>query len=197
MYRRVKLTGAFFLGALLLSQPVFAAAYKIDVDHSTVSFKIRHLLSNVQGHFKQFTGTFDYDLEKPETWKTEAAIHAASIDTNVEKRDVHLRSADFFDVEKFPTIMFKSTEVTDVTATSAKLHGLLAIHGVEKSVVLDLEILGEVTDPWGNTIASFTATTQVNRKDFGLTWNKAVETGQLLVGEEVTITLEIAGILQK
>ncbi len=173
---------------------VFAATYKIDSDHSTVGFKIHHLLSYVQGRFNQFEGSFDYDPAKPDAWKAEAVIRAASIDTNVAARDKHLRSADFFDAEKFPTLHFKSTEVTDVTPTSAKLHGLLTIHGVEKPAVLDLEIHGVLQDPWGNVKAGFTATTKINRKDFGLTWNKALEAGQLLVGEEVLITLEIEGI---
>ncbi|MBI4368199.1 MAG: YceI family protein, partial [Candidatus Omnitrophica bacterium] len=163
----------------------------------TVSFKIRHLLSNVNGRFNEFEGTFEYDPEKPETWKTEATIQATTIDTNVAPRDKHLRSADFFDVEKFPTITFTSTEVTDVTQANAKLHGLLTIHGVEKPVVLDLQIHGVIKDPWGNVKSGFTATTMVNRKDFGLTWNKALETGQLLVGEEANITLEVEGLLQQ
>lgn len=194
--KRLRFSLFVVLGIFTLSQSVFAATYKIDADHTTVSFKIRHILTNVQGHFKEFEGTFDYDPDKPETWTTNATIQAASIDTNVAPRDKHLRSADFFDVEKYPTLTFKSTGVTDATQTSAKLNGLLTIHGVEKPVVLDLQILGVAKDPWGNVIASFTATTKVNRKDFGLTWNKALETGQLLVGEEVEITLEVAGLLQ-
>ncbi|MBI4372437.1 MAG: YceI family protein [Candidatus Omnitrophica bacterium] len=196
MNRRIKITGILLLGILLLNPSVFAATYKVDPDHSTVSFKIRHILSNIQGYFRQFEGSFEYDPAKPETWKAEATIQAASIDTNVEKRDNHLRSADFFDVAKYPTITFVSAGASDITVTSAKLNGILTMHGVEKPVVLDLEILGEVKDPWGNKIASFTATTTINRKDFGIEWNKALETGQLLVGEEVTITLEIAGLLQ-
>ena len=197
MKKYLKLLSLTFLGILILSPSVFAATYKIDTDHSTVSFKIRHILSNVQGHFKEFEGSFDYDPDKPETWKTNAVIQAASIDTNVAPRDKHLRSTDFFDVEKYPTLTLKSTEVTDATPSAAKLHGLLNIHGVEKPVVCDLQILGVATDPWGNVIASFTATTKINRKDFGLNWNKVLETGQFLVGEEVEITLEVAGLLQK
>ena len=185
------LAACFFLTA-----PVFAATYKIDTDHSTVGFKIRHLLSNVNGRFNQFEGTIDYDPEKPDTWKANVTIQAASIDTNVAPRDKHLKSADFFDVEKFPTLTFKTTKVTDVTPAGAKLEGLLTIHGVEKPVVLDLEIHGVAKDPWGNVKAGFTATTKINRKDFGLTWNKAVESGQFLVGEEVLITLEIEAIQQ-
>ena len=186
-----------FLGTLLLGQPAFAANYKIDADHTSVSFKIRHILSYVQGNFNQFEGNFVYDPDKPETWQAQATIDAASIDTNVAPRDKHLRSQDFLDVEKYPKITFVSTQATDVTPTNAKLEGLLTIHGVEKPVVLDLEIHGRVKDPWGNARAGFTATTKINRKDFGLTWNKALETGQLLVGDEVTITLEVDGLLQE
>ena len=195
--RKGKFWMVLSLMALLLNPPLFAATYKIDPQHTTVSFKVRHILTPVQGYFRQFEGTFDYDPENPKNGKTEAAIQAASIDTNVEKRDTHLRSADFFDVEKYPTLTFKSTVVTDVTPTSAKLNGLLNIHGVEKPVTLDLEIHGIVKDPWNNTIASFTGTTKINRKDFGVAWNQVLETGQFLVGEEVTIVLDVAGLLQE
>ena len=191
-FRMLALAGLFLFGT-----SASAATYKIDPDHTTVGFKIRHLLSNVQGRFNQFDGTFDYDPEKPDAWKAAATIQAASIDTNVASRDKHLRSADFFDVEKFPTLTFKSTGVTGVTATGAKLNGLLTLHGIEKPVVLDLEIHGVVKDPWGNVKAGFTATTKINRKDFGLTWNQALETGQFLVGDEASITLEVEGILQE
>ena len=188
---------AFAILTLFFTPSVFAATYKIDLDHTSVSFKIRHILSNVQGHFKQFEGVFVYDPEHPETWKVNATIQAASIDTNVAERDKHLRSADFFDVEKYPTITFVSTGVTDVTPTNAKLNGLLTIHGVEKPVTLDLEILGVATDPWKNTRAAFTATTKINRKDFGLTWNQVLEAGKVLVGDEIVITLEVDGLLQE
>lgn len=181
----------------LFASPSFADHYKIDLDHTDVSFKIHHLLSNVQGHFTTFEGNFTYDPAKPETWKAEATLEAASIDTNVKERDKHLRSADFFDVEKYPTISFKSTEVTDAAPENAKLHGLLTIHGIEKPVVLDLEIHGVAKDPWGNVRASFTATTEIKRSDFALTWNKVVEAGKFLVGDDVKITLEVEGIKQE
>jgi len=158
---------------------------------------VRHLFSNVIGIFKKFEGAFDYEPGKPEIWKVNAAVQAASIDTNVEQRDNHLRSKDFFDVENFPTLTFVSTSVTDVTGESAKLNGNLTIHGVEKPVVFDLTINGAGKDPWGNMRASFSASTKINRKDFGLTWNKALESGQLLVGDEITITLEVEGLLQE
>ena len=175
-------------------QAAWATTYTIDKDHTTISFKIRHLFSKVEGTFNEFEGTFDYVPSHPEQWKSTATIQAASIDTRVEKRDTHLRSKDFFEVETYPTILFKSTQVTEITTTSAKLQGLLTIHGVEKPVVLDLAIYGEGKDPWGNIRSGFTAKTTINRKDFGLNWNKALETGQLLVGEEVEITLEVEGL---
>ncbi len=194
--KRFRFISVPFLALFILSQTVFATTYTIDPDHSSATFKIRHLLSNVQGNFKTFEGVVDYEPGKPETWKTTATIQANSIDTNVAKRDEHLKGPEFFDVEKFSTITFVSTRAEQVDETHAKLNGLLTIHGVEKPVTLDLEIHGIAKDPWGNTRAAFTGTTQVNRKDFGLAWNKAVETGQLLVGEEVQITLEIESILQ-
>lgn len=191
----------FLIGVLVmifwLASQAFGATYEIDPDHSAVSFKIRHLFSFVQGHFKKFEGKLEYEPEKPATWKAEATIDAASIDTNVEARDKHLRTADFFDVETYPTLTFKSAEVQDASTTEAKLSGILNLHGLEKPVVLDVKIHGVGKDPWGNTRAGFTATTKINRKDFGLTWNKAVETGQLLVGEEVEITLEIEALLKE
>ncbi len=173
----------------------FAAAYKVDVDHSTFDFKVRHLLSWVRGSFRQFDGTFDYDAKDPSKWKASAVIQAGSIDTHVAPRDKHLKSKDFFDVDQFPALSFTSTSVTDVHGSKAKLHGILEIHGVKKDVVFDLDILGEATDPWGNQSASFSATTTINRKDFGLTWNQAVEAGTLLVGEEVMIELQVSGLL--
>lgn len=183
-----------FLGFLFTTHDCFSASYKIDPDHSTVSFKIRHLFSNVVGNFTQFDGAIEYEPGKPETWSARSTIQAASINTNVSKRDKHLQSADFFDVEKFPTLEFKSTGVTDATAETAKLHGNLKIHGVEKPVVLDLEIHGAGKDPWGNTRAGFTAKTRIDRKDFGLIWNQTLETGGLLVGDDVDLTLEVEGI---
>lgn len=173
-----------------------AATYAIDNDHTTVGFRIRHLFSYVRGQFNEFSGEFVYDPDHPETWKAAATIQAASIDTNVEQRDKHLRSKDFFDVEKFPVITFESTKVTGITPASAKVEGLLTIHGVQKPVALDLQIHGVANDPWGNTRSGLTATVTINRKDFGLTWNETLETGQLLVGEEVEIVLEVEGIAQ-
>jgi polyisoprenoid-binding protein YceI len=179
---------------LICAAPAWAATYEIDKDHSAVSFKIRHLFSNVPGNFNDFGGRFTYEPGKPETWQVDATIQTASIDTNNAKRDEHLRTADFFDAAAHPTITFKSAKVTDVTQTSAKLHGVLNMHGVEKPVVLDVTIHGEGKDPWGNVRAGFTATTKLNRKDFGIVWNKALETGEVLLGDEIDILIEIEGL---
>lgn len=182
--------------SLWVAPPVWATTYAIDKEHTTVGFKIRHLFSYVQGTFDEFEGSFVYVPGQPEQWSATATIQAASISTKVAQRDTHLRSPDFFDVDQHPLVTFTSTGVTDATATGGKLHGLLSVHGVERPVVLDLVVHGEGKDPWGNVRSGFTATTRVNRKDFGLTWNKTVETGQLLVGEEVDITLDIEGIVK-
>lgn len=174
--------------------PVTAATYKVDADHSSVIFKVRHLLSKVTGRFNKYEGTFDYDPANLSTFKASATIDASSIDTNTAKRDEHLRSADFFDVAQFPTLSFVSKKVSQIKGTTGKLSGDLTIHGVKKSVVFDLEFMGVAKDPWGNERASVVAVTKINRGDFGLTWNQAIETGGVLVGEEVEIILEIEGL---
>lgn len=184
----------FILSLTLAVGSANAAVYKIDKEHTSVSFKIKHLLSQVQGQFNEFDGSFNYDPEKPEASNVEATVNTASIDTNVAARDKHLKSKDFFDVEKFPSMTFKSTAFKPESAEKAKLEGNLSIHGVEKPVVFEVDIHGVAKDPWGNVRSAFTAVTRINRKDFGLNWNQALETGGVLVGEEVTITLEIEGL---
>jgi len=182
------------LATMLVCPVAWAETYAIDPDHTTIEFRIRHLFSHVRGTFDQYEGTLDYVPDHPEQWKANATIQAASINTRVPQRDKHLRSKDFFEVDTYPTITFTSAEVKDATPTHAKLLGTLTIHGVQRPVVLDVDIHGVGKDPWGNVRVGFTATTTINRKDFGLTWNQAVETGQLLVGEEVEIVLEVEGI---
>lgn len=171
-----------------------ATTYAIDPEHTSVGFKIRHLFSNVKGTFNDVEGAFEYVPGQPEQWTVTAIVQVASIDTNQEDRDTHLRSEDFFDAETYPTLSFTSTKVVYADSDTTQLHGLLTIHGVEQPVVFDLEVHGEGRDPWGNLRSGFTATTTINRKDFGLNWNQVLETGQLLVGEDVEITLEIEGI---
>ena len=175
-----------------------AAEYTIDPTHSDAIFKVKHMgISTVTGKFDTFSGSFEFDQQNVEISKAAATIATASINTGVEKRDEHLRSADFFDAEKFPQISFVSQEITDVQGNTFRIHGDLTMHGVTQPVVLEAELGGVVKDPWGNERAAFTASTTINRKEFGLTYAQVLETGGLLVGEEVQILLEIEGILKK
>jgi polyisoprenoid-binding protein YceI len=137
---------------------------------------------------------FSYDPANVAASKAEAEITVKSVNTADTKRDDHLRSGEFFDAEKFPSITFKSQKVEGVSDTEFKAHGNLTIHGVTKPVVLDVTYGGSAVDPWGNHRAAFVATTKINRKEFGLAWSKVLETGSLVVGDDVLITLEVEGI---
>jgi len=186
---------ASFSAVLLLALPILASAatWNIDPDHTNIGFKVRHLMvSNVKGSFEKHSGTIDINDKDITKSKVEVTIDTNSINTNVQKRDEHLRSADFLDVAKFPAMTFVSKKVAKAGKDRLKVTGDLTLHGVTKEVVLDVEPLSkESKDPWGNIRRGTTATTKINRKDFGLVWNKALETGGVAVGEEVLITLEI------
>lgn len=183
------------IAGLILPASVLASDYKIDPDHTKVSFKVRHLgISWVPGNFSKVDGSFNFDPQNIKAAKAEAKIEIGSINTENKKRDDHLKSDDFFDASKFPEMTFVSKEIKDVEGDKFKVVGDLTIHGVTKSVVLDAEYTGEAKDPWGNERAAFSATTKVNRKDFGLQWNKVLETGALLVGEDVLITIDVEGV---
>lgn len=174
-----------------------AEIYTIDPVHSSVGFTVRHMMvSKVHGKFERFEGWFDYQPQKPGIWKASATIDASSINTANEKRDGHLKSPDFLDVGRFPMMEFRLTGVESTREGPKRLRGDLTLHGVTKSVKLDLEIGGVVKDPQGNMRAGFSATGKISRKDFGLTWNKALETGGVVVGDEVQITIEIEGALK-
>jgi polyisoprenoid-binding protein YceI len=172
--------------------------WNIDGSHSTAEFSVRHLMiTNVKGRFGTLSGTVDYDVEKPEASQIDVTIDATSIDTRDEKRDAHLRSPDFFDAEKFPTITFKSTSV-EKTDDGFAATGDLTIHGVTKPVTLEVEGPSAPSkDPWGNTRIGASATAKINRKDFGLNWNAALETGGVLVGEQVKISIEVSLVQAK
>lgn len=180
---------------IVLSLPAIAAAssWNIDPDHSNVGFKVRHLMvSNVKGSFEKFSGTVDINDKDVSKSRVQVSIDTNSVNTNVAKRDEHLRSADFFDAAKHPTMTFVSKKVVRAGKDKLKVTGDLTLHGVTKQVVLDVEGPSqESKDPWGNIRKGATATTKLNRKDFGLVYNAALETGGVAVGEEVTITLEI------
>jgi polyisoprenoid-binding protein YceI len=166
--------------------------WKIDPVHSHVEFGIRHMMiTTVKGRFAGVEGTVVMDSDDPSHAEVNVRIDVASIDTREPQRDAHLRSADFFDVDKFPHITFKATRIVERRGSEFKLAGDLTIHGVTRSVTLDVVEEGRGKDPWGGERAGFTAATKINRKDFGLQWNQTLETGGLLVGEDVKITLEL------
>jgi polyisoprenoid-binding protein YceI len=166
--------------------------YTIDPAHSTAGFKVRHMMvANVRGEFSKVSGTVVVDASAPENSRVEAHIDASTIHTRDEQRDAHLKSAEFLDVEKFPEITFVSKKITGSDG-EWKITGDLTIHGVTKEVTLDVEgPAPEAKDPWGSVRSGASADTKINRKDFGLVWNVALETGGLLVGDEVAITLEL------
>ncbi len=194
--RRSVTISCIFLLVFGLAATAQAENWKIDGSHTTVGFSISHLFTSVQGRFDRFDGTIEFDPQKPEAAVVRATVEAASINTNNEKRDEHLRSGDFFDVEKYPALSFESTSgVTEMKDNRGKLAGNLTIHGVTKPVVFDVVYRGQGQDPWGNVRAGFAASVNVNRKDYGLTWNKVLETGGVLVGEEVEIRIDVEGIL--
>jgi polyisoprenoid-binding protein YceI len=184
------------LAALGIGAPAFGDTYVVDPAHTSVQFRVRHLFTHVTGRFQMFDGKIVYDDQSPAKTEVQGSIDAASINTNVEKRDNHLRSADFFDVEKYPKISFQSTGVSDLDSSGkkGKMAGTLTLHGVSRPVVLDASFLGKGKDPGGKERAGFQGTTSINRKDFGLTWNKALESGGVLVGDEVTIELDIEAV---
>jgi polyisoprenoid-binding protein YceI len=173
-----------------LDRPV-STVYQIDRTHSEVRFRVRHLLSRVGGQFKDFTGEIVFDADRPEASSVNVRIDAASIDTGVPDRDAHLRSDDFFAVEKHPQLTFVSDRFVRTGAESFMLHGTLTIRGVSRQVELPVRYLGSARDPYKKDLVAFEASVRLNRKDFGLTWNAALETGGFLVGDDVEVTLNI------
>ena len=174
-----------------------ATTWAIDPAHSVVELAVKHMMfSTVKGRFANVAGTVVLDETNLANSSVTAEIDSASIDTGEPQRDGHLRSADFLDVERFPTIAFRSTGVVPQGRSRFILVGDLTIHGVTREVSLEAELAGKGTDPWGGQRAGFAASTSINRKDFGLTWNQALETGGVLVSDQVKINLEIQATLQ-
>lgn len=173
-------------------------AWQIDPAHSSIQFSVRHMMiSNVRGQFDHFEGTVDLDENNPENTRVRVEIDAASINTRENQRDTHLRSADFLDAEKYPKIIFESTRVERTGENTARLHGNLTIRDITHPVTLDVEYIGQAKSPWGATSAGFNAQTKINRKDWNLTWNQALETGGVLVGDEIKIAIELELIKQE
>jgi polyisoprenoid-binding protein YceI len=180
---------------LSLATGVSAAEWKIDRSHSSVNFQVSHLvISKVNGNFQEFEGTITFDGENFREASTDWTVQTASISTDDEKRDNHLRSDDFFNAEKYPSLTFVSTEVIPGEGNQFKIVGDLTIRGITKQVTFDCVFRGTVQDPWGGTRAGFTANATIDRKDFDVKWNKVLDTGGLTVGDEVEITIEVEAI---
>jgi len=181
--------------AVALSSPAVSRAetYDLDPAHTTVTFAVKHMMvTNVRGEFQKVAGTIEYDPKSPETSVIKIEIDPASINTREPKRDAHLKSPDFFDVAKFPTMKFESTKAVAVGKGKLKVTGKLTMHGVTKEVVLDVDgPTAELKDPMGNIKVGASAVAVVNRKDFGLVWNVPLEGGGVLVGDEIKIAIDL------
>jgi polyisoprenoid-binding protein YceI len=183
--------------ALSATQSTTTSTWVIDTVHSAGEFAIKHMMvATVRGHFKITEGKIVINEENHTASSVTATIDATSINTREERRDAHLRSGDFFETEKYPTITFESTRVEKVDDEQWRVFGNLAFHGVTKEVALDVEEGGEIKDPYGKQRRGFTAETTINRSDFGVTWNNVLETGGLAVSDKVKITLDIAAVRQ-
>lgn len=178
---------ALLLPALAVADPI---VYKVDSDHSGVSFTIRHFVSNVPGRFKDFDGVIKYDPQNPAASSVNFTIQAASIDTDNADRDNHLKGADFFDVAKFPTLTFSSTSVKAVDADTLEVTGELTMKGVTKKVTVPVDVLGSVKTPRGEK-AGFETAFKLDRKEYGITWNRALDAGGAVLGDDVKVSISI------
>lgn len=173
------------------------STWSIDPTHSEIGFKVKHMMfTNVSGKFNAFVATIENEDDNFETSKINFSAETASVDTNNTDRDGHLRSAEFFEADVYPKLSFVSTSIKKKSNNDYEIHGDLTIKNVTKNIVLETEYSGLMTDPWGNTKAGLSLTGKINRKDFGLTWNAALETGGVLVGEEIKLASEIQFIKQ-
>jgi polyisoprenoid-binding protein YceI len=177
--------------ATLAALPLRAETYSIDPGHSEVGFSVRHMVTNVRGRFNDFSGTINMDPKNLPKSSVEFRVKTTSIDTAVPDRDKHLRSADFFDAEKYPEITFKSDSIAPAGKDKYNVTGTLTMHGVSKKVTLPVSFLGQAKDPWGGTRAGFETATTLNRKDYGIVWNKAIDNGGVLLGEDVKVEINI------
>ena len=172
-------------------------AWVIDPAHSEINFSARHMMiSTVRGRFEKFSGTVNFDQAAPARTTVDVQIEAASVNTKEAKRDGHLKSPDFFDAANYPYLTFKSKRVNVVDSQHARLVGDLTIRNVTKQVVLDVEYAGQAKSPWGTTSAGFSAQTKINREEWGLTWNQTLETGGVLVGKDITLSIKIEIVKQ-
>ncbi len=192
MSKRILFASAVWSLVSLAGGAAYADQWSVDPDHSTVGFVVRHMaVSNVRGKFKTYTGTIDLDDKNPANNKIEVSIDTASVDTDADKRDEHLRSPDFFDSQKFPKMTFKSTKVTK-KGKGYEVQGTLTIRDVTKPVTLHVtEVTAPAKNPWGKMVRGASASTVIDRYDYGLKWNKAIETGGVVVDQKVKIELDL------
>lgn len=172
-------------------------SWNVDTNHSQIAFSAKHMgIFTVRGQFAKFEAQLNYDEANPENSTVSAKVDAASITTNNEQRDGHLKSPDFFNVGEYPYVTFESTRVEKLSGNTGKLYGTLTIRGVSNPVVLDVEFTGQAKSPWGTVSSGFIANGKIDRTQWGLTWNQALETGGLLVGNEIGLHLELEAIKQ-
>jgi len=195
MFRKL-LSAAALVAAIAV--PVQAAdTYNVDSHHSEVSFQVRHLLTQVRGKFNDFEGTIQLDPAKMESSSVAFKVKATSIDTGTPDRDKHLRTADFFDVEKFPEISFTSKSIKATGKDQYAVTGTFSMHGVSKDITLSVTFGGTIKDPWGNQRAGFSTETTLNRKDYGIIWNKALDNGGALLGDDVRVAINLEAVKPK
>ncbi len=193
MNRMISKLAAVLLLTIFVVPMAQAATWEIDPSHSAVTFKVRHFFSNAVGNFTDWSGTIEFDPEYPTKGSVNVTIQTASVNTDSEDRDNHLKSPDFFSVEEFPTITFKSTAVRK-TDDGMVMDGDLTLKGKTKKVTIPFEFLGAGPDGWGGTRAGFSGKVTINRQDFGMKWNKVLDTGGAVLGEDVKIDLEIEAV---
>ena len=182
---------------MTIEQQTRTATWTVDKAHSNVDFRVKHLVvSTVRGHFREFEATLELDEERPENSRVTATIDVASIDTNAEERDNHLRSDDFFNADDYPKITFESTRVNRTGERDFKLTGNLTIRDVTREVELDGEFEGRIRDPWGGERVAFSASTEISRKEFNVRWNQALEAGGMVVSDTARINLYIEAVQQ-
>jgi polyisoprenoid-binding protein YceI len=198
MMKKTFLIMALVVAVMAISLPAKADVWQFDKMHTRIGFSVRHMvISNVSGEFGDYSGTVNFDGKNVEGGSIEFTLQVASINTDVAKRDAHLKSPDFFDVEKYPTMIFKSKKITKGAGDKFTVVGDLTMKAVTKEVTLDCTFNGTVTDPGGNTHAGFSATTTINRQDFGVSWANKLQDGSLIVSNDVKITLDVELVKSK
>jgi polyisoprenoid-binding protein YceI len=170
--------------------------FTVDKDHSQVTFQVRHMLSKTRGRFRDFDGAIRFDAEHPEASSVEFRVRAASIDTDNAQRDEHLRSGDFFEAVQYPEVVFHSENIRKIANDRYEVAGTLTLRGIQKPLTLPVSFLGAAKDPWGNVRAGFATEVVLNRKDFGMVWNAALDNGGFILGDEVWVTIELETVRQ-